>query len=221
MAREPIRVVVVAATRIFAEGVAAALALVPDGPHAFDTSALTIEALAGGPLPDKDRLYLVEVSAARSPRILVMVHDVLPAERLVICGVDTAATYLSLPRAAAVLASNADMDELLLALHSVATGGRYVSTTLHEHAALLQERRQQLFAAAHLTKREREIEQLLERGLPNREIADALQISYETTKIHVRHILQKLHVSSRHQLSRLVNEETPSLRRALASPSDS
>src|SRR5487761_2043148 len=48
-----------------------------------------------------------------------------------------------------------------------------------------------------LTEREREILQLLSRGESNKAIALTLKISYDTVKQHVRHILNKLNLSSR------------------------
>jgi two-component system nitrate/nitrite response regulator NarL len=48
-----------------------------------------------------------------------------------------------------------------------------------------------------LTEREREILQLLSRGESNKSIALTLSISYDTVKQHVRHILNKLNLSSR------------------------
>ena len=48
-----------------------------------------------------------------------------------------------------------------------------------------------------LTDREREILQLLSRGESNKAIAQTLHISYDTVKQHVRHILNKLNLSSR------------------------
>src|SRR5574340_1477648 len=48
-----------------------------------------------------------------------------------------------------------------------------------------------------LTNREREILQLLSRGESNKAIAQTLKISYDTVKQHVRHILNKLNLSSR------------------------
>lgn len=48
-----------------------------------------------------------------------------------------------------------------------------------------------------LTEREREILQLLSRGESNKAIAQTLNISYDTVKQHVRHILNKLNLSSR------------------------
>ena len=54
-------------------------------------------------------------------------------------------------------------------------------------------------AEVPLTKREGEVLQKLALGLTNREIAKALEISYETVKEHVQHILRKVGVSDRTQ----------------------
>ncbi|MBM4189359.1 MAG: response regulator transcription factor [Betaproteobacteria bacterium] len=50
---------------------------------------------------------------------------------------------------------------------------------------------------ATLTQREREILVHLSRGESNKAIARALDISYDTVKLHVRHILAKLNLTSR------------------------
>ena len=50
-----------------------------------------------------------------------------------------------------------------------------------------------------LTQRESEVLRQLAFGLTNKEIAQALQISYETVKEHVQHILRKVGVSDRTQ----------------------
>lgn len=50
-----------------------------------------------------------------------------------------------------------------------------------------------------LTKREGEVLKQLALGLSNKEIALALEISYETVKEHVQHILRKVGVSDRTQ----------------------
>ncbi len=48
-----------------------------------------------------------------------------------------------------------------------------------------------------LTERERQILEHLSRGESNKTIARALDISHDTVKLHVRHILSKLNLSSR------------------------
>ncbi|MGE4051845.1 MAG: LuxR C-terminal-related transcriptional regulator, partial [Piscinibacter sp.] len=50
---------------------------------------------------------------------------------------------------------------------------------------------------ASLTEREREILEHLARGESNKTIARALDISHDTVKLHVRHILTKLNLNSR------------------------
>ena len=59
-----------------------------------------------------------------------------------------------------------------------------------------------------LTRRESEILGLVEKGLSNKEIARALNISFATVKNHVHHILDKLHLRRRTQaLARLHERE--------------
>ena len=58
-----------------------------------------------------------------------------------------------------------------------------------------------------LTEREREILQLLSRGESNKAIALTLKISYDTVKQHVRHILNKLNLSSRVKAAVLFTKE--------------
>jgi len=50
-----------------------------------------------------------------------------------------------------------------------------------------------------LTQRESEVLKQLAHGLTNKEIAQALHISYETVKEHVQHILRKIGVTDRTQ----------------------
>lgn len=51
-----------------------------------------------------------------------------------------------------------------------------------------------------LSAREREVLQILTRGATNKEIASALDISVNTVKNHLRHIMEKLHLENRVQL---------------------
>jgi len=53
-----------------------------------------------------------------------------------------------------------------------------------------------------LTQREQEVLSLVAEGRTDKEIADALVISLYTVKNHMRNILAKLHVSSRHEAAR-------------------
>lgn len=52
-----------------------------------------------------------------------------------------------------------------------------------------------------LTRREREVADLVSRGLTNRELAERLVIAERTAENHVQHILTKLGLSNRSQLA--------------------
>lgn len=58
-----------------------------------------------------------------------------------------------------------------------------------------------------LSARESEIHQLIAQGLTNEEIAKLLFISLSTTKVHVKHILDKLGVRSRVEAARLLDDD--------------
>lgn len=60
-------------------------------------------------------------------------------------------------------------------------------------------------ALAVLTRREREIAELLAEGLSNRDIANRLTISQRTVETHVEHILAKLHLDNRTMVARIVH----------------
>ena len=55
-------------------------------------------------------------------------------------------------------------------------------------------------ARSLLTRREREVAELVGHGLTNVEVADRLSISRRTVETHVEHIKQKLQMTSRHQV---------------------
>jgi LuxR family transcriptional regulator, maltose regulon positive regulatory protein len=61
--------------------------------------------------------------------------------------------------------------------------------------------------AANLTPRESEVHDLLAQGLTNDEIAKRLYISLSTTKVHVKHIYEKLGVRSRLEAARALRDD--------------
>jgi non-specific serine/threonine protein kinase len=67
-----------------------------------------------------------------------------------------------------------------------------------------------------LTRREREIAELVASGLSNREVATRLFISKRTVDAHVEHIFGKLELSSRVQLTVLLQDQAARARSAWA-----
>lgn len=64
-----------------------------------------------------------------------------------------------------------------------------------------------------LSRREREVAELISVGLTNREIAQSLIISEATVKVHVRHILEKLGARSRVEVARRLVARDVSMQR--------
>ena len=83
--------------------------------------------------------------------------------------------------------------ELRTALTTVAEGGTYVDPRLH--SALLSRKATQ--TQRMLSKREREIMDLLAQGLTGEQVAERLVLSPETIKTHIRNAMNKLEAHTR------------------------
>jgi DNA-binding NarL/FixJ family response regulator len=102
--------------------------------------------------------------------------------------------------AAGYLVKSATQAELIFALRQVATGETlWNRENLRRVTGAITNSRTNNELEVPLTKRESEVLKQLALGLSNKEIAQALNISYETVKEHVQHVLRKLGVSDRTQ----------------------
>jgi DNA-binding NarL/FixJ family response regulator len=103
---------------------------------------------------------------------------------LVSLGLDAGATAFAL--------KTSDVLDLVTAIRSAAEGRRYVDPRLVDWVATTS-----IDVAPTLSKREREIMDLLVRGLTGEQIAQRLFLSAETVKTHVRNAMGKLDASTR------------------------
>ncbi len=91
-------------------------------------------------------------------------------------------------------------DELLEAIRKAAAGdSAWTRDELRRVTGALATPRLITDVEVPLTQREHEVLRQLAYGLTNKEIAQAMHISYETVKEHVQHILRKIGVSDRTQ----------------------
>jgi DNA-binding NarL/FixJ family response regulator len=94
-------------------------------------------------------------------------------------------------------------EELIAAIHTVAAGDALLAPSVTRR--VVDRMAQRVLPAPvqdderldELTPRERDVLELLARGLSNREIADALVVEQSTIKTHVKRILMKLGVRDR------------------------
>lgn len=102
--------------------------------------------------------------------------------------------------AAGYVLKGAPRDKLLEAIRVAADGGSaWTREELRRVTGALATPRLNADVEVPLTQRESEVLHQLALGLTNKEIAQALDISYETVKEHVQHILRKVGVSDRTQ----------------------
>ena len=111
------------------------------------------------------------------------------------------------------LLKNSSLEELVRAIEALAQGGAYFSSSMF--TKVLQEfthlaRRRDLQEAKGidaLTDREKDVLRLVARGATNKDIAEALIITENTVKVHLRNILDKLQLRNRQQAAAYAVQE--------------
>jgi len=102
--------------------------------------------------------------------------------------------------AAGYVLKDSPRDKLLDSIRGAATGETvWTREELRRVTGALATPRLSAEVEVPLTQRESEVLKQLALGLTNKEIAQALHISYETVKEHVQHILRKIGVTDRTQ----------------------
>jgi len=102
---------------------------------------------------------------------------------------------------------NAGKEEISTAIYAVAQGGKYFSSRVSEIVMSEYARQSETRSTeAALTKREREILDLIGKGLNNQQIADQLFISPRTVETHRTNIMQKLNIHDAPNLVRYALE---------------
>jgi DNA-binding NarL/FixJ family response regulator len=140
------------------------------------------------------------VSGVESPRVLVL--TTFDNDEIVIGALRAGASGF--------LLKDAPGDQLVAAIKIVAGGGSLFAPSVTRRLVerYVDEARPDGTVAGldELTDREREILQLVARGLSNAEIAAQLVLSEHTVKTHVTHLLQKLDLRDRTQVVVLAYE---------------
>ena len=102
--------------------------------------------------------------------------------------------------AAGYLLKDSDGEKIVEAVRKASTGQNvWTREELRRVTGALATPRMASEVEVPLTQRESEVLRQLALGLTNKEIAQALSISYETVKEHVQHILRKIGVTDRTQ----------------------
>lgn len=147
-------------------------------------------------MPDLDGIASTRQVLAASPDVKVLVLTTFEQDDYIFGALSAGASGFLLKRSRP--------EELLAAIHTVAAGDSLLSPsvtrTVIERVA--HQPTPQLSSSdrlAELTPREREVLELIARGLSNSEIAAALVVEESTVKTHIKRILMKLHLRDRIQ----------------------
>jgi len=173
---------------------AAALRLIPRQPP--DVVLMDIH------LPNRSGIECTHLLKQQCPNLQILMLTIYE---------DTETIFKALKAGASgYLLKRATPEQIVAAIEEISNGGAPMTSEIARkvvtafHAPPPQEGTQ------NLSRREREILELLSRGFSNKEIAQDLSISIETVRVHLRHIYDKFHVRSRTQaVAKFMKVEQP------------
>lgn len=133
-------------------------------------------------LPDMDGVAATRALRAHDPAARVLMFSTFARDDEIQAALDAGAL--------GYLQKSTSRSELIQAVKRIARGGRWIAPEVSVRLRVLR-------LAPAITLREREILAMIATGHGNKSIAGALQISEDTVKRHVSHILDKLDVNDR------------------------
>jgi len=147
-------------------------------------------------MPDTDGIAATAELARVAPGVRVLILTTFEEDDYIFPGLRAGASGFLLKRTRP--------EDLIAAVHCVAAGDALLSPSVTRRVVerLAQQPTPRLGDGAmigRLTTREREVLQLVARGLSNQEIASSLVIEESTVRTHVKHILMKLELRDRIQ----------------------
>ena len=147
-------------------------------------------------MPDLDGIAATRELASAAPATKVLILTTFEQDDYIFGGLRAGASGFLLKRTRP--------EELIAAVHTIAAGDSLLSPSVTRRVIdrMAQQPTPQLGDQAkldQLTPREREVLELIARGLSNREIATALVVEDSTIRTHVKRILMKLDLRDRVQ----------------------
>jgi DNA-binding NarL/FixJ family response regulator len=202
-----ITVAVVDDNRLVREALAGMLDRVPDfravaagvADHAFMDETKPDVVLLDVGLRDEDSLRVAAELTKYAPGAKVVVMDLIPMNEDIVQFVNAGVSGFVL--------KDATFDEFVATIRTVAAGGKVLpprmTESLFSQIAMSADARghEQVLEEVRMTRREREVIDLIGEGLSNKEIAQRLNIAAHTVKSHVRNVMEKLALHTRLQIA--------------------
>jgi two-component system NarL family response regulator len=150
-------------------------------------------------LRDQDSLRVAATLKQDHPEAKIIVMDLLPVNEEIMEFVNAGVSGF--------LLKDATFDEFVGTIRSVAAGQKVLPPRMAESlfsqiaGGTDRPERARVLEDVRMTRREREVIELLGEGLSNKEIAQRLNIATHTVKSHVRNVMEKLALHTRLQVA--------------------
>jgi len=196
-----IKIVIAHTTRIYSEGIERYLERYEE----FDVLASDDE-LEMKTFFDQatTNIAILDLTVAEALESLFSIPTLMPTTKLIaITSSSNSSEQVSLcarAHVAGLIYRNDSLDDLVACIRAVSRGKTSCTSQVTRKLLSLIERLRQpcsLEPEEKLTRRQSKVLELMERGYPNKKIANQLDIEVSTVKNHVHSILQKLHVGNR------------------------
>jgi DNA-binding NarL/FixJ family response regulator len=202
-----IKVLIADDHQVVRQGIAALLAAQPDIEVVGEaTDGYELIELAGELQPD---LVLTDIAMPKLNGIdaACQIRKRFPDVQVAILSMHPASSYvIRALRVGALgyLLKNDDIEQVILAIRTIAQGRRYLSSQVSEQVidALLSGSEAVTPLEERITGREREVLQLIAEGNTNVKIGEMLRISVRTVETHRANLMSKLELSSQADLIR-------------------
>lgn len=206
-----IRLLVVEDNRFLREGLTAMIREQPDLKviAAFGDCTKALQSLSNSKpnvmlldlgLRNQNSLQVVKTVRKNFPNVGIVIMDLIPLESDVLDFVKAGVSGFIL--------KDATTDDFLRTIRSVASGDKVLPQHLTESLfsqiveyAIQNSNPSKLIESVRMTKRERQVIELVADGLTNKEIAQNLHLSTYTVKSHIHNILEKLALHTRVQIA--------------------
>jgi DNA-binding NarL/FixJ family response regulator len=150
-------------------------------------------------LRDEDSLGVAANLTTWSPRTKIIVMDLVPMSDDIVQFVNAGVSGFVL--------KDATFDEFVATIRSVAAGDKVLPPRMTESLfsqiarGAGDQNHEHVLEDVRMTRREREVIELIGEGLSNKEIAQRLNIAAHTVKSHVRNVMEKLALHTRLQIA--------------------
>jgi len=150
-------------------------------------------------LRNRNSLEVVQLVKKEFPRVNIIVMDLAPVQADILQYVKAGASGFIL--------KDATLDDFLITIKAVAEGGKILPPTLTDSLFsqiveyAMKGGKVKLKEATMMTKREREVIELIADGLSNKEIGQKLRVSIYTIRSHIHNIMEKLTLHTRLEIA--------------------